>query len=69
MLKPPIPPIRLAAPRRSLPPPREDSATESNDSDVDDNLPQLVAEPPKVPQPQLYCYCRCPYDEVSEMIG
>lgn len=69
-IQPPIPPIRLATPRRSLPPPREDSATDSNDSEMDDDLPQQIAtEPPKVPQPQLYCYCRCPYDEVSEMIG
>ncbi|XP_066254515.1 uncharacterized protein MESR4 [Euwallacea similis] len=68
--RPPIPPIRLPAPRRPRPPPtNEDSGSDSNESDVDNfpaYQPQVAAGPP---QPQLYCYCRCPYDEVSEMIG
>ncbi|KAJ8918652.1 hypothetical protein NQ315_013159 [Exocentrus adspersus] len=42
----------------------KDSATESNDSSSEEQ--QTL---PKPNQPQLYCYCRCPYDEVSEMIG
>ncbi|KAJ8932741.1 hypothetical protein NQ314_014438, partial [Rhamnusium bicolor] len=56
----PVPPVRLLNSR----PLEKDSATESNDSSSE--------EPPMLPkpnQPQLYCYCRCPYDEVSEMIG
>ncbi|XP_050304574.1 uncharacterized protein LOC126742082 [Anthonomus grandis grandis] len=75
---PTVPPLRISAPRASLPPPppppKDDSATESNDSDLDES-PVLrqpapsVADVPKATQPQLYCYCRCPYDEVSEMIG
>ncbi|KAJ8947008.1 hypothetical protein NQ318_019089 [Aromia moschata] len=58
--KPALPPIRLINPK----PTERDSASESNDSSSEEQ-PAL----PKPIQPQLYCYCRCPYDEVSEMIG
>ncbi|KAB0794712.1 hypothetical protein PPYR_11551 [Photinus pyralis] len=50
--------------------PQEDSGSESNESSSEDEPPQpppLLNKPPN--QPPLYCYCRCPYDEVSEMIG
>ncbi|XP_076250020.1 misexpression suppressor of ras 4 [Rhynchophorus ferrugineus] len=62
-----IPPIRLFPPK--IPPShsRDESGTDSNDSDIDE--PVQPTEPAKPAQPQLYCYCRCPYDEVSEMIG
>lgn len=46
--------------------PERDSGTESNDSSEEE---QMTVLPPKANQPALYCYCRCPYDEVSEMIG
>lgn len=46
--------------------PERDSGTESNESSEEE---QTVIPPPKPNQPALYCYCRCPYDEVSEMIG
>ncbi|XP_019757010.2 uncharacterized protein LOC109535537 [Dendroctonus ponderosae] len=62
-----VPPIRLLTTQPPVPPSKEDSASESNDSDQDELVSK--SEPPKLPQPQLYCYCRCPYDEVSEMIG
>lgn len=38
----------------------QDSGSESNESSGEEKPP---------PKPALYCYCRCPYDEVSEMIG
>lgn len=46
----------------------QESSTESNGSSSDEEQPQqqFVNKPN---QPPLYCYCRCPYDEVSEMIG
>lgn len=58
---PPIPQLRNAL--QEL-----DSGTESNDSSSDEGtgMPMI---PRKENQPALYCYCRCPYDEVSEMIG
>ncbi|CAH0554681.1 unnamed protein product [Brassicogethes aeneus] len=67
-----MPPIRLLPPRQQT----EESGTDSNDSDDEEEPeeevarmpPPGVAPPPNQP-PQLYCYCRCPYDEVSEMIG
>lgn len=37
-----------------------DSGSDTNDSSGEEKPP---------PKPALYCYCRCPYDEVSEMIG
>lgn len=46
--------------------PDRDSGTESNESSEEE---QMTVLPPKANQPALYCYCRCPYDEVSEMIG
>ncbi|KAJ8974500.1 hypothetical protein NQ317_007589 [Molorchus minor] len=58
--KPGFPSIRIGNPKQF----EKDSATESNDSSSEE---QSVT--PKPAQPQLYCYCRCPYDEVSEMIG
>lgn len=58
--KPSIPPIRLL----SRGPGDGDSASDSNDSSSEE--PSIT---PKHAQPQLYCYCQCPYDEVSEMIG
>ncbi|CAG9859958.1 unnamed protein product [Phyllotreta striolata] len=58
--KPSIPPIRLLS--RGLA--DGDSASDSNDSSSEE--PSIT---PKPAQPQLYCYCQCPYDEVSEMIG
>lgn len=45
-----------------------DSGTESNDSSSDE-APSGPLLQRKDNQPALYCYCRCPYDEVSEMIG
>ncbi|KAK4875203.1 hypothetical protein RN001_011625 [Aquatica leii] len=52
------------------PRPQEESGSESNESSSEEEQPQpppLLNKPPN--QPPLYCYCRCPYDEVSEMIG
>ncbi|KAF5290019.1 hypothetical protein FQR65_LT11685 [Abscondita terminalis] len=49
---------------------QEESGSESNESSSEEEQPQpppLLNKPPN--QPPLYCYCRCPYDEVSEMIG
>lgn len=51
-----------------------DSGTESNESSEDEQQQleqqQMTTVLPQKPnQPALYCYCRCPYDEVSEMIG
>ncbi|XP_060528883.1 uncharacterized protein LOC132703566 [Cylas formicarius] len=67
-----IPPIRLG-PKFSLPHPRYDqgdTGSDSNESDVEESEPaESTREVTKPQQPQLYCYCRCPYDEVSEMIG
>ncbi|KAF5298059.1 hypothetical protein FQA39_LY11827 [Lamprigera yunnana] len=52
----------------------EDSGSDSNESSTEEEQPQ--PPPPPLPllnkpnnQAPLYCYCRCPYDEVSEMIG
>ncbi|KAG5877151.1 hypothetical protein JTB14_035920 [Gonioctena quinquepunctata] len=59
--RPTMPPIRLL----SRGPDEKDSASESNDSSSEEQ----TALPMKPAQPQLYCYCQCPYDEVSEMIG
>ncbi|XP_045474573.1 uncharacterized protein LOC123680630 [Harmonia axyridis] len=44
------------------------TVSEEPDSDSNESTVEEVAEPeqPKVP---VYCYCKCPYDEVSEMIG
>lgn len=47
--------------------PDRDSGTESNESSEEEQQHTVI--PPKANQPALYCYCRCPYDEVSEMIG
>lgn len=65
--RPSIPPIRLFKPKIPIAS-RDESATDSNDSDMDEPA-EAANGPPKPQQPQLYCYCRCPYDEVSEMIG
>lgn len=56
------PPLRI-----SQPIPEHDSGTESNDSSSDEGPATLIPTRPN--PPALYCYCRCPYDEVSEMIG
>lgn len=46
--------------------PTEESASDSNESTTEEeNTPAM----PVKQQTALYCYCRCPYDEVSEMIG
>lgn len=47
--------------------PDRDSGTESNESSEDEQMTTIIPQKPN--QPALYCYCRCPYDEVSEMIG
>lgn len=62
MRPPVVPKIRPPIPQG------QESATDSNDSSSEDDQPTL-APPPTKEQPALYCYCRCPYDEVSEMIG
>ncbi|CAG9760513.1 unnamed protein product [Ceutorhynchus assimilis] len=73
---PMVAPIRLPNPNKFIPQPNDDSSTESYDSDLGDvpsQPPRILTEPPRepprLPKPQLYCYCKCPYDEVSEMIG
>ncbi|GJQ71625.1 hypothetical protein Trydic_g11324 [Trypoxylus dichotomus] len=61
-MRPPIvPKVRPPLPQD------QESATDSNDSSDEDQ--PTSAPPPTKEQPALYCYCRCPYDEVSEMIG
>ncbi|XP_022915861.1 uncharacterized protein [Onthophagus taurus] len=64
---PKLKPLQIAEP---------ESGTDSNDTSSDEEPPPApppIAAPPPPPlaqpQPALYCYCRCPYDEVSEMIG
>ncbi|CAH1154218.1 unnamed protein product [Phaedon cochleariae] len=66
--------VRKPRPRPSIPAIRlvgklggggEDDSEDSNDSSEEEEVPPA----PKPAQPQLYCYCQCPYDEVSEMIG
>lgn len=60
---PMVPPLIIPNPYKS------DSGSDSNDSvDAVNEVPVPPPEPPKK-NVQLYCYCRCPYDEVSEMIG
>ncbi|KAJ8679418.1 hypothetical protein QAD02_015205 [Eretmocerus hayati] len=49
-----------------------DSDTEERPSAVVNNAPSFHAQlqPPNRDRPNnLYCYCQCPYDEVSEMIA
>lgn len=47
-----------------------DAASDSNDTTSDeDEEPTQIPQQPVKETTQLYCYCRCPYDEVSEMIG
>lgn len=79
---PPTPRIQLTVPKQIIRKPyhkqpsktKVHSSTESSDSgtsDVDDK----VSKPPVQQTEQVkadkdvYCYCRCPYDEVSEMIA
>ncbi|XP_076244745.1 misexpression suppressor of ras 4 [Calliopsis andreniformis] len=51
-----------------------ESSSDSSDSEVEANqqmqshLPEANAQMPERPV-NLYCYCQCPYDEVSEMIA
>ena len=42
------------------------SASDSNETSSDEEPPRISAPPVAAlqPQPALYCYCRCPYDEV-----
>lgn len=60
--------VQQIRPQLVQPPPyrrptqEQDSGTDSNESSADE-------KPTIKEQPALYCYCRCPYDEVSEMIG
>lgn len=51
--------------RKLQPKPEEESGSDSNESSFEEEKPTM----PIKEQPALYCYCRCPYDEVSEMIG
>lgn len=68
---PPAPPLPL------VPPPPPDSSETDSDADVAASqglvpppLPQYTGEPSSSkPEKDVYCYCRCPYDEVSEMIA
>ncbi|KAI5694958.1 hypothetical protein M8J75_008431 [Diaphorina citri] len=49
----------------------QQSSSSSSDED-DDTAEEQYQTPPVEPAPSavpLYCYCRCPYDEVSEMIA
>ncbi|KAK2576248.1 hypothetical protein KPH14_005615 [Odynerus spinipes] len=55
-----------------------DSSSESSDSDVEMSIQQQSQVASHVPESNapiperavnLYCYCQCPYDEVSEMIA
>lgn len=46
----------------------EDPDSDSYDSGSEEQPPPPV-QPPPPPKVPVYCYCKCPYDEVSEMIG
>ncbi|XP_017883259.1 uncharacterized protein LOC108626847 [Ceratina calcarata] len=49
-----------------------ESSSDSSDSEVEasQQLHPTVSNPPAPERPvNLYCYCQCPYDEVSEMIA
>lgn len=54
-----LPPLKIRAPKTE----EVESEVESNDSS---NEGRNVFQ---VNRDALYCYCKCPYDEVSEMIG
>lgn len=50
----------------------DEAADSSSDSDSEPEQPQIAAPPMRIHQPEranLYCFCQCPYDEVSEMIA
>lgn len=80
-LAPPTPRIQLTVPKQVIRKPtyhkanmksKQHSTSESSDSsasDVEERLPRPVAEEPIKAEKDVYCYCRCPYDEVSEMIA
>ncbi|XP_014280266.1 uncharacterized protein [Halyomorpha halys] len=80
-LGPPTPRIQLTVPKQVIRKPtyhkasmksKQHSTSESSDSsgsDVEERLPRPVAEEPIKAEKDVYCYCRCPYDEVSEMIA
>lgn len=80
-LAPPTPRIQLTVPKQVIRKPtyhkasmksKQQSTSESSDSsgsDVEERLPRPVAEEPIKAEKDVYCYCRCPYDEVSEMIA
>lgn len=56
----------------SEPEQHEDSSSDEDPTIAAYNKLSAMPPPPIVPEPgsvPLYCYCRCPYDEVSEMIA
>lgn len=58
---PPLPPVHTAV----VAPNATENSDSNSSSSEDETVPTNVVKE----QPALYCYCRCPYDEVSEMIG
>ncbi|KAF6203967.1 hypothetical protein GE061_002305 [Apolygus lucorum] len=78
---PPPPPPVILHPQPPLQRPLPDSSETDSDTDMP-TQPQSSYIPPPLPPPppsepsssgkpekDVYCYCRCPYDEVSEMIA
>lgn len=78
---PPVPRVRMPPPpaiRQRVVDNDSGSDSNSSTSDADEEptpaptrLPPTAFShsKPNAPTTALYCYCRCPYDEVSEMIG
>ncbi|KAL1140520.1 hypothetical protein AAG570_000450 [Ranatra chinensis] len=74
---PPTPRIQLTTPKQVInrkqinnpPKPRSDSSSNDSDSsDDEDSVPPHSGQQ-ETQKTDVYCYCRCPYDEVSEMIA
>ena len=64
--------VTTASPTESEEP--ADSSSDSSDSEVESSQQMQThlteSNPPAPERPvNLYCYCQCPYDEVSEMIA
>ncbi|KAK9890927.1 hypothetical protein WA026_012268 [Henosepilachna vigintioctopunctata] len=66
---PRVPPLQINAALLAKPDDDDERESDSNESATEENEDAVVLPLKETKNVQLYCYCRCPYDEVSEMIG